>query len=71
LKSQAAAVAKVQADKWPLTVGEVWADYVEQRRPFWGELHYRDHIDKPKLAACQSGRRGGGKQLTKPGRWPR
>jgi hypothetical protein len=48
-------------------VGEVWADYVEQRRPFWGELHYRDHIDKAKAGGLPSGRRGGGKQLTKPG----
>lgn len=50
-----------------LTVGEVWAWYIEQRRPFWGELHYRDHIDKAKPGGLPSGRRGGGKQLTKPG----
>jgi integrase len=29
-----------------LTVGEVWAVYVEERRPHWGELHYRDHVRK-------------------------
>ena len=29
-----------------LTVDEVWKDYIEQRRPFWGDLHYRDHVDK-------------------------
>ncbi|WP_028603641.1 tyrosine-type recombinase/integrase [Ottowia thiooxydans] len=27
-----------------LTVGEVWAVYLNARRPHWGELHYRDHI---------------------------
>jgi integrase len=48
-------------------VGEVWADYIEQRRPFWGALHYRDHVDKAKAGGLPSGRRGGGKQLTKPG----
>ena len=65
---KAAAVAKVQADKLAaLTVGEVWTAYLEQRRPFWGELHYRDHIDKAKAGGLPSGRRGGGKQLTKPG----
>jgi len=29
-----------------LTVGEVWAVYVAERRPHWGDLHYRDHIRK-------------------------
>lgn len=65
---KAAAAAKVEADKAAaLTVGEVWGDYIEKRRPFWGELHYRDHIDKAKAGGLPSGRRGGGKQLTKPG----
>ncbi len=65
---QAAATVQAQADKLAaLSVGEVWAAYIEQRRPFWGELHYRDHIDKSKDGGLPSGRRGGGKQLTKPG----
>ena len=65
---RAAAVAKVKADKVAaVTVGEVWADYLEKRRPFWGDLHYRDHIDKAKAGGLPSGRRGGGKQLTRPG----
>ena len=64
----AAAVVKAEADKvQAVTVGEVWADYLEQRRPFWGDLHCRDHIDKAKAGGLPSGRRGGGKQLTKPG----
>ena len=64
----ATAAAKVEAAKVAaLTVAEVWAAYIEQRRPFWGELHYRDHIDKAKAGGLPSGRRGGGKQLTKPG----
>lgn len=64
----AAADAKLKADKLQaLTVGEVWQTYIEQRRPHWGELHYRDHIDKAKAGGIPSGRRGGGKQLTKPG----
>lgn len=68
LAKQAATTAKIEADKVAaLTVAEAWADYIEQRRPFWGELHYRDHIDKAKLGGLPSGRRGGGKALTKPG----
>jgi integrase/biotin carboxyl carrier protein len=64
----ATATANVEAAKVAaLTVGEIWKDYVEKRRPFWGDLHYRDHVDKAKAGGLPSGRRGGGKQLTKPG----
>ena len=67
-EKQAAAAAQVQtAAAHALTVGEVWAAYIAERRPFWGDLHYRDHIDKAKAGGLPSGRRGGGKQLTKPG----
>lgn len=42
---QAASVAKAKAGKAAeLTCGEVWATYLEKRKPFWGELHYRDHL---------------------------
>lgn len=62
-QTQAAAQAVVQA----LTVGDVWSTYIVERRPFWGDLHYRDHIDKAKLGGLPSGRRGGGRLPTKPG----
>jgi len=43
----AADAAQVQQDAaLALTVGAVWQAYIEQRRPHWGELHYRDHIRK-------------------------
>ncbi len=65
---EASAAAQVEANKLAaLTVGEVWATYIAERRPHWGDLHYRDHIDKAKAGGLPSGRRGGGKQLTKPG----
>ena len=64
----AAAAAQLEADKvQALTVSEVWAAYIEERKPHWGALHYRDHVDKAKAGGLPSGRRGGGKQLTKPG----
>lgn len=67
-EKKAIAAAKVDAAKVAaLTVGEVWGTYIAERRPFWGGLHYRDHIDKAKAGGLPSGRRGGGKQLTKPG----
>lgn len=65
--AMAAMARAAAAAKEAMTVGEVWADYIEQRRPFWGDLHYRDHINKAKAGGLPSGRRGGGKQLTRPG----
>ena len=68
VEKKTADAAKLEAAKVAaLTVGEVWAAYIEQRRPYWGDLHLRDHIDKAKAGGLPSGRRGGGKQLTKPG----
>jgi len=43
----AADVAKRSNEKTnALTVGEVWAVYLAERRPHWGERHYRDHLEK-------------------------
>jgi integrase len=68
IEKKAAAAAQVEAAKVAaVTVGEVWAAYIEERRPNWGDLHLRDHIDKAKAGGLPSGRRGGGKELTKPG----
>ncbi len=68
VEKKATAAAKVEAAKVAaLTVREVWDTYITERRPLWGDLHYRDHIDKAKAGGLPSGRRGGGKQLTKPG----
>ena len=66
-KTAAQAAQAKQATAQALTVGEVWAAYIEERRPHWGDLHLRDHIDKAKAGGLPSGRRGGGKELTKPG----
>jgi integrase len=78
LQREAAAIAKAQQDAEAiaaikaasvaaLTVGEVWQAYIQERKPHWGDLHYRDHIDKAKPGGLPSGRRGGGKKLTQPG----
>lgn len=65
---QAAKVAKQATNTAQLlTVGEVWTDYLEQRRPFWGALHYRDHLDKAKAGGQASQKRGGKFALTQPG----
>jgi integrase len=65
---ETAATAKAKASKVSaLTVAEVWAIYIEERRPHWGALHHRDHIDKAKIGGLPSSRRGGGKLPTQPG----
>ena len=68
VEKKAADAAKVEADKVAaVTVGEVWAAYIAERRPQWGERHYQDHIDKAAPGGLPSTRRGHAKQLTKPG----
>jgi integrase/biotin carboxyl carrier protein len=64
----AADVAKTEADKVKaLTVSEVWTVYVEERRPHWGDLHYRDHIRKAAPGGIPSTRGTRGKGMTSPG----
>ena len=31
-----------------VTVGQAWQTYLEERRPFWGERHYDDHVKMAK-----------------------
>jgi len=50
-----------------VTVGEAWAQYLEDRRPHWGELHYRDHIIKASPGGEPSKRRGQTDRKTQPG----
>ena len=60
VEKQATAAAKAKADKLAeITVHEVWLKYVEIRRPYWGALHYQDHINKIKPGGVESKRRGG------------
>ena len=62
-QQEAAREAAAQA----LTVGEVWAVYLEERRPHWGEAHYRSHLEKASPGGQLSKRRGMTDKLTKPG----
>ena len=50
-----------------LTVRDVWTTYLEERRPFWGEAHYRSHLEKADQGGRPSKRRGMTHKLTKPG----
>jgi integrase len=64
-RAQAAAAAELAAQA--LTVGEIWDAYIAERRPHWGDWHYRDHIDKAKPGGVPSGARGSSDKLTRPG----
>ena len=55
------AAAAVQA----VTVGEVWAVYLEARRPHWGARHYSEHLLLVKPGGVPSKRAAGG--VTAPG----
>ena len=66
-KLAAATAKRNDAKRRATTVGDAWAAYIEERRPHWGDLHHRDHLDKAKPGGLPSGRRGGGTQLTRPG----
>ena len=64
-EKQADAAAKVEAAKVAaLTVGEVWAAYLAERKPRWGDLHYADHI---RLSAAGGIKRKRSEGLTVPG----
>ena len=63
----AQAASKAAAAMRAVTVAEVWAVYIEERRPQWGERHYQDHIDKAAPGGVPSTRRGYESHLTKPG----
>ena len=56
-QSQAATIASV-------TVGEVWANYLAERRPHWGDLHYADHIRFIKAGGVPANRGTRGRGVT-------
>lgn len=59
--------AKAQEAAQEVTVGEAWSIYIAERRPHWGELHYRDHIIKASPGGELSKRRGQTDRKTQPG----
>lgn len=68
-KAQAAELEAKQAAQaaQEVTVANAWAVYLEERRPFWGDLHYRDHLDKAQPGGLPSKRRGHAGKKTTPG----
>jgi integrase len=66
-KAAARMQAETEQQRQALTVGEVWSDYLEERRPHWSALHYRDNIDKARMGGELSQARGQKGRKTQPG----
>ena len=61
----AADVAKREAARSDtVTVGELWTEYLAERRPHWGARHYRDHLAMSKAGGVPSKRGTDGKGVT-------
>lgn len=68
-QQEAERAAKVQAEAaQAVTVGDVWAIYVEARKDRWGEHHLRDHLRRAKAGGQDAvrGTRGRGKTVAGP-----
>lgn len=61
------AAAAAQEVARVVTVAEAWARYLEERKPHWGDLHYRDHLIKASIGGEPSKRRGQTDRKTQPG----
>lgn len=71
-KLEAEALAARQADAVVsaarmVTVGDVWAVYLEERRPHWGLRHYQDHLSKAQAGGQSAVRGTRGRGVTIPG----
>ncbi|WP_423460959.1 tyrosine-type recombinase/integrase [Ottowia sp. VDI28] len=64
----AAARIKQEAAAAALTVGEVWAVYLEARKPHWGTTHYNDHVKLARAGGevAKRGTRGKGVTIAMP-----
>jgi len=50
---------KSQQARESITLGMVWAEYIEVRKPQWSELHYRDHLTSMHVGGLVRQRRDG------------
>jgi hypothetical protein len=65
----AAAAAQVETDKLAgVTVREAWDAYLADRKPRWGELHYKDHVKLSRAGGvpCKRGTDGRGVTIDMP-----
>lgn len=65
IEKKADAAAKVEAAKVAaLTVGEAWTAYLAERKPRWGELHYKDHVKLARAGGVPAKRGTDGRGVT-------
>jgi integrase len=63
--AMAAAAEKLEANKMAaITVREVWDIYLADRRPRWGELHYKDHVKLARAGGVPARRGTDGRGVT-------
>lgn len=67
-KDAADAERAMQLARQTITFGQAWAAYLEDRKPRWGERHYRDHVEKiaPGGLPKVRGTRGRGETIAGP-----
>ena len=65
-RQTAAVEKKAAAAAHAVTVGEAWERYLAERRPFWGELNYRDHVKMAQAGGVQRERLPGVKTIPGP-----
>ena len=63
-KEAEAAALLAQQVRESVTVGAAWNEYIEARKPFWGERHYDDHL---KIMQAGGEKRARSPKLTEPG----
>ncbi len=58
------AARRTETKRRHVTFGEAWDEYVAERKPAWGDLHYRDHVRMADLGGTPKKR---GEGVTQPG----
>ena len=66
-EAEAALIEAAAAAAHSLTVGEVWAVYLEARKKVWGERNYTEHLTMVKAGGLQTKRGTRGRGVTEPG----
>jgi integrase len=58
----------VLAEAEAVTVSTAWSKYLEDRKPFWGDRHYQDHLAKAQAGGelARRGTRGLGRKIAGP-----
>ena len=55
---------RVKARAAATTVGEVWAEYLAERRMHWGNTHYKDHVKLARAGGVKASRGTNGRGVT-------